>query len=312
MNIERFLNELKETYNYDDKLLNAIGKIIPAMIIYFGKKHTDLIMNAIKSCEIIKCSPYQNIKEVIISKQLEYKEYYKDLNSIYISNPSIIYYSIIDSYIIREVNRYIIISHVHNLDSFTGIAELIKEITTLVKSYKNEYIIKDKKIYKRNGFELSESIIENESTINLINQKNSGIEIGFNTYDTDKIVELSLGAPYTSIDNKSLRDVAVMLKERLSYQDLIIEAELTGEQNQFLLKYDKFNLDMFNKLSFLLDSISVIESHRKTSNKSTFSLSITNERLKYLQNEVLNYFIDYSELIISINKRLIESMSVTN
>lgn len=308
MNIDTFLDELKIKYHYDKKLINSIGKVIPAMIIYFGKKYEDLVFSAIKSCEIIKCSPYQNIKEIITSNELEYKEEYKELNSIYISKPVIKYYSLIDSYIIREVKRYIIISHVHNLDSFTGIGELVKELSILVKSFKDEYMIKGKNIIKRNGFALSESSIENESTINLISLTGRGIEASFNTYDTDKIVELVLGSPYTSIDNKSLRDVAVMLKERLDYQEVIIEAELNGNLNNFSNQYDKFNLNMFNKLNALLDSILVIENHRRASNKNDFSLSITNERLKYLQNEVLNYFIDYSEIIISINKKLVESI----
>ena len=47
-----YLIKLKEKYNYTDKLIEALRKIIPALIELYGEDKSNLIFDAIYNCEI--------------------------------------------------------------------------------------------------------------------------------------------------------------------------------------------------------------------------------------------------------------------
>ena len=38
---EYYLNSIKAKYNYDDKTIRALGKILPALVTYFGEEYED-------------------------------------------------------------------------------------------------------------------------------------------------------------------------------------------------------------------------------------------------------------------------------
>ena len=48
-----YLNKLKDKYNYDNKTINALAKIIPCFIEYYGDEYEHIILTAIHDCEII-------------------------------------------------------------------------------------------------------------------------------------------------------------------------------------------------------------------------------------------------------------------
>ena len=52
MNIDKYINDLKEKYNYNNELCSFLKKVIPALITYYGTDKTDLILSAIEDTEI--------------------------------------------------------------------------------------------------------------------------------------------------------------------------------------------------------------------------------------------------------------------
>ena len=79
MSSNRFLEKLKEKYNYNDKTVTALGKIIPSLIEYYGDHYETLILEAILNCEIIPCNSYQTIAKVF--KELDKRGCYVMLSN---------------------------------------------------------------------------------------------------------------------------------------------------------------------------------------------------------------------------------------
>ena len=45
--MQNYIEQLKIKYDYDDKTINALTKIIPALIDYYGIEYEDKILKAI-------------------------------------------------------------------------------------------------------------------------------------------------------------------------------------------------------------------------------------------------------------------------
>ena len=62
--MQNYIEQLKIKYNYDDKTINALTKIIPALIDYYGIEYEDTILKAINDTKIICCNSYQTISKI--------------------------------------------------------------------------------------------------------------------------------------------------------------------------------------------------------------------------------------------------------
>lgn len=236
---EIYLNSLKSKYNYSDKTIRALGKIIPSLIEYYGFEYKEMILDAINSCEIIPCSSKQTISKIKKEVNLSIKNGISDVASIeikgseasYISDVKISYDEESNKFNIDEIKRVIATSHTYNYDSPKGLEVLTYALCKLIKSYKDEFVIDENILIKRTGLELEKRHIvkdENDIYLNLISHEGHGLEEGFNIYDTSKIVSLILNYEYKCYDYDSIFGIANILKDRFKLKDKINRAELTG------------------------------------------------------------------------------------
>ena len=153
MGIEILISDLKERYTYSHKLLNALRKIIPAMIEYYGNFTSPIIYRALLSCEIILCDSYETISLLMSNRnKLEpnniIKKDLKNLSSYYYSYPYIKYDSLLSSYVIDKIDRKIFVSPAHNIESPKGLSSLTRAIIAILRSYVKEYQLVDDTLIK--------------------------------------------------------------------------------------------------------------------------------------------------------------------
>ena len=130
---EYYLDSLKNKYNYDDKTIRALEKIIPCLIEYYGKEYERIILEAILSCKIIPCSMKQTISKIKRDNIISNKYGISDIASIeikgsevsYISDCRVEYDEDENKYFISDIRRIIATSHTYNYDSPKGIEILV-------------------------------------------------------------------------------------------------------------------------------------------------------------------------------------------
>ncbi|MGN0992391.1 MAG: hypothetical protein ACI4PE_00400 [Bacilli bacterium] len=261
-----FFDELKNKYNYSEKTLKALAKIIPCIISYYGEEYEYIILEAILNTEIINCNSKQTISKVLNERTLTKKigDSYlgnidlKRAESIYMPNVKIVYNENINSYEIDKIDRIIVTSHTFNYDSPKGLEVLTHALCHLVKSYKDEITINENMITIRNGLSYEERKIKygDEITLEFNNEFGKGLEEGFNIFDTEMIVSMVLGDTYKCYDYDSIYTIAVVLKEKYNLIKEINYSEMSGDIEEFRKVYGK---DSTKKLSKICDDCLNIE-----------------------------------------------------
>lgn len=238
-----YLNKLKDKYNYDNKTINALAKIIPCFIEYYGDEYEDIILTAIHDCEIIPCSSYETISKIASKKKmtknigeslLENLEI-KRGESAYLSNIKVSYNEENNTFNIDKITRTIATSHTYNYDSPKGLEVLTYALCKLVKSYKDEYVIDENKLIKRNGIssEVRQIVKDNDEIyLDLISEEFKGLEEGLTIYDTEQIVSLVLADNYKCYDYDSVYVVAQILKEKFNLYE-ISDYEIDADIDSF-------------------------------------------------------------------------------
>lgn len=283
-----FLNTLKMKYNYSDKLITALDKIIPKLIVFYGHEYEAIIKKAISTTRIIECTPMQPISSILpvlkLTKQNKekalIKENLKTSPSIYIADPVIIYDELLNSYIIKDVKRYIILAHFHNLDSPRGLATLTHELSKLIRSYQNEFKISSDILIEKTGLKISTKKIlkdQDDITLDLEKEQNVGLEIGVNSYEEEQITSLVINDKYETFDTKIPKKVAFILYERLGLKQDIIKQSLTGT-NEFQERYN-IKPDLLKELSELVDD--TVKQEEQNSD-----INITKEEKNQIEEEL--------------------------
>ena len=262
--MQNYIEQLKIKYNYDDKTINALTKIIPALIDYYGIEYEDTILKAINDTKIICCNSYQTISKIKEEEKLTPKignTQLKDIESegSYISNIEIIYNEVQNKYEILKHHRKIIISHTYNLDSPKGLEVLILNICRVIKALNEEYTINGNVLIQKEGLsEITYQIIMNEESINLdlLQESNIGIHIGSLLYDTEQIESIILKDKYETHKYDYLMLIIRYIKEIFDLKEILNEEEL--------LKNDAFkniypNKIQFEELSNLIDECLNVE-----------------------------------------------------
>ena len=239
-----FLNKLKEKYNYTDKIINALAKIIPSLLQFYGEEHSEIILEAIFNCEIIPCNSYQTISKIKREKELtkftgEHLIGDIDLKraeGVYISSPKISYDEINNSYNIDKISRVIVTSHTYNYDSPKGLEVLTYALCKLVKSYYNEYKLEENEIIKRYGISYEKRKIVKDGPniyLDLFKESGKSLEEGFTIYDAEQIVSMILLDNYEFHDYKTVYAIATILKNKFNLHDEINNCEIYGDYNYF-------------------------------------------------------------------------------
>ena len=262
-----FLNKINKIYNYDQKIINALSKILPNLIKYYGLQYENIIYEALENCEIILCNSYETIVSVVKKNTLSV-EVLNDIlrenenkygTGLYFSSPLVIYDEFSNKFKISKINRKIIISHTYNLDSPKGIEILTYSLCSLIKSYNNEYEIHDNYIYKRTGFfkEKRQIIYKNNICIlRYISSFGLGLEKGLNIFDTDRIVSMVLNDDYKCYEYNSLFKIVYVLKDKLKLKEKLENSEIMNSK-KFINDYNYDNL--YYRLSYLCDECMTLE-----------------------------------------------------
>lgn len=238
-----YIDKLIKKYSYNNKTVNALKKIVPKLIEYYGEEYEEIILDAIYSCEIIACNSFQTISKIEKEKKLINKKDQNPLKEInlkrnestYISDVKISYDEMTNTYNIDKISRTIATSHTFNYDSPKGLEVLTYALCKLVKSYHKEYEIDENKLIKRSGLQKEEnSIIKDKEEIYLITNEETGIglEEGLTIYDTEQIVSLVLKDNYKCYDYDSVYTIAQILKEKFDLLDKINYAEITKDTKE--------------------------------------------------------------------------------
>ena len=304
-----FLEKLKDKYKYSDKVINALSKIIPAMISYYGKEYEEIILNAILDCEIVPCDSHQTISKVLADRKLTKCVYNSDIfdidlkrsESVYVPNIKISYNETTNSYEIDKIDRVIVTSHTYNYDSLKGLEVLSHALCHLVKSYNNEFIIDENVITVRSGvsYEKRKIIYDDEIYMELIEEKGKGLEEGFNLFDTEEVVSSIYKESYKSYDFNSIYTVAALLKGKYDLKDEINVREFDGGFDDLESKYGK---EAINNLSLACDKCVFLENDmylaftREDKDKCAFNIN------KILMDDVYNILIDIYKSKDSIKK----------
>ncbi len=265
--LSKTLEQLKNKYNYNDKTISALAKILPSLINYYGEEYEHLVLTALLNTEIISCSSKQTISKVIKERTLTnftgspLEEI--DLNrqeSVYFPNIKIIYDDETNSYKIDKIDRVIVTSHTFNYDSPKGLEVLTHALCHLVKSFKDEFIIEENTITIRSGisYEKRKIMYGEEITLDLIENFGKSLEEGFNILDTEFIVSMVLHDNYKCYDYDSIYMIAYILKKKYELLDEINSYEICGDINNFKKIYNKTAIE---KLSSICDECVSIENN---------------------------------------------------
>ncbi len=236
----QYLNNLRAKYNYDDKTMRALGKIIPCLIDYYGDSYEEHILSAIFDARIISCNSYQTISKFRSENKLTKIVGQSEIGSIdiksnegvYLSDVKISYNEFTNSYNIDEISRLIVTAHSFNYDSPKGLEVLVYLLVKLIKSYENEYTIDENVITKRSGISSETRNImndKNEIYLDFDSDKFKGLQEGFNIYDTGEIVSLILSDKYQCYDYDSILTVASIIKNKFGLGEQVNRFEITGD-----------------------------------------------------------------------------------
>lgn len=284
MNIDKYLNELDSFYSYDIRTKNALKKIIPCMIKYYGSEYENIILSAIRDCEIIHCDSFQTISKVLNSNDLNDTFYdLKSNDGIYLSKPDIVYDDVNNEFVVKDINRKIVVSHTYNFDSPKGLEVLSLQLCSLVKSYYKEYIIHDNILQKNNGLAVTNQKINyNDGNISLefLDSSNYSLEEGMNYYDTERIVSDVLNDKYKCYGFDSIYSIAMILKEKYKLKSIINRAEILKDILT-LKKIYNVDSDDFDKLSVLTDNCYELE-------EKMIVYSMTREEKDKIRAELIN------------------------
>lgn len=303
MKLDLFLLQLKNKFNYNEKVITAIEKVIPKIISYYGSKYINIIEKALSDCCIVLCSSKETINMIKLNKKVI--DINKDnalineniaTGGVYYSFPIIVYDMNLNSYIIKSIERCIIISHTYNLDSARGLAILTHNICHLIKSYEKEYELHGNILIKRCGLEFERYFINTSDvgiSINLIDSRNVGLNEGISSYDEEEILKLVLNDNYETFDYQNTKYIALCLKDRLKLKSVIDDAELSGDISIFM---ERYGVEEFEKLSNLADQSCLLEDKKNNYNITKDEIININKEMKYLisflEDNMVNYLVN--------------------
>ena len=233
-----YLTSLKEKYNYNDKLIEALRKIIPALIKLYGVDKSSLIFDAIYNCEIK----------------------FKDKNEDRSQNSAACYGKglILEDDKITEINQIYV--YTADFDENIIFTNLTHEICHLIKGYNQSYK-KGNKIITKCGL-IKQHYIITENNIDFIEDENVEIEEAINCYDTTQVLSTIYEKPtFDDSYNATCDSIEKLISDNKIFQAIRISQfnnndtfyKLIGKENYQLIDTYLQKINYFCLLRFRKD-----------------------------------------------------------
>lgn len=305
---KKFFDKLRNKYNYDDKTMNALAKIVPCIVDYYGEEHEFLILEAVLNTKIIACNSKQTISKVIAGSGLTefvggsslYDIDLKKQESVYVPSVKVIYNEEINSYVIDKIDRIIVTSHTFNYDSPKGLEVLTHALCHLVKSYKDEFKIDENMLSIRSGiaYEKRKIMYGDEISLDFVSNFGNGLEEGFTILDTELIVSMVLHDSYKCYDYDSIYMIAYILKEKYGFIGEINNYEICGDVDSFKRVYKKSSIE---RLADICDDCVSIENDMHLSytreDKDSIASILKNKLEKDAYTELVSIYEESREVV---------------
>ncbi len=286
--MDEYLKVLQEKYGYNNELIGALKKIIPAFIEHFGEEHEQLILDAISSCEIHMQQENENPNEYL-SKFFPNKDIGKIpkiATAFYDSMPIVTNEEISSRRLI-----YLTSKGSSNLQNEEIMSTLVHEIGHLIKAYNKEYSIVDGQIQKREG--IATTVIDKDEETGkyvLKEEAHIGLEEAINCYDEEKIMSIILGRQFDAYSYfHRLNDGINPLFENQELVKIFRNSQLNGtnEHIKYLGVEDFKTLsDYFENLYFIVTKPTVAK--RKSGGEKSIS-----QLLEEAKSKILDYATAY-------------------
>ena len=192
--MDEFINQLKEKYNYNDKLIELLYPIITNMTEYFGEESKDKILGTFMDVPIHFVETREDIIEY--TQSLGIKDEY--ILPTVASGGYEEYFQLNDNKNVQRIPFILIRSNYAKDKPDEQLAILIHEICHAIMNYNNA-IIEGNKIHSKTGLIEEEiEILDDEIKTNRKTSvgKNVAIEEGLNEYDARCITRMVLGRDY--------------------------------------------------------------------------------------------------------------------
>ena len=245
------IEKLKQKYDYDDVLIGALEKIIPAMGEYYGQEYKKLIEDAVLSCNIHMQQKITERPEKYLEENLPTRDNGKVLGgagAFYQSAPVVQPNGDIES------KRIIYLRHTcKDLTNNSHLSALVHEMCHLVKSYKDEYVMKDGKLIQRTG--ISTTCLEKDLDTGKYGEtktEKNGIDEALNTYDEGKIMTIITGE---KCYGKAYSEMAVLTDELMEENKTFREAFKTSMLDGDKSYIDKLGEEKVEKISEAYEEI---------------------------------------------------------
>lgn len=233
-----YLTRLKQKYNYNDKLIYALRKIIPALIQLYGVDKSNLIFDAIYNCEIK----------------------FRDKNEDRSQNSAACYGKelILEDDKITEINEIYV--YTTNFDENTIFMNLTHEICHLIKGYNQSYK-QGNKIITKIGL-VKQNYVITENNIEFIKNENVEIEEAINCHDTSQVLSIIYGKPTVDESyNAACDSIEKLILDNKIFQTIRISQfnnndtfyELIGKENYQLIDTYLQKINYFCLLRFRKD-----------------------------------------------------------
>lgn len=293
-----FLEKLKRKYSYSEKLSRALDKIFPVLVSYYGREHFEYIKEAFNNTKIIECNSYQTIP-ILLEQLLPDEKISSDasLGGIYVSSPKIMYHPIVSSYIVPKISRYIILSHTYNLDAISGLSILTEQLCRLVRSYSKEYNLSLDTLTCRSGISKKTYKLQNKNdkiTNTLVKDEHHGLEEGFVSYDTEKIVSMIVNDKYHHFSCEFEKKMAYILYETLDFKKNILDSVFTKDFYSFISTFD-VQEGLFFQLSSLIDQAYELEQKSLNVGTTKEEKIIIKEQMSEISSKVVENLTIYLE-----------------
>ncbi len=252
-----------QKFQYPSEFAMFLEQAYESFIDTFGIEAKQIIYEAFLNTEVVLCSNiYTYLEEENLLEEenetLVQKGDLQKASGVYQSIPEITYDSITGSYKITNIKRVVAIVE-NKWFPTTEKATLLHELSHLIKSYKNEYQIKDNILTERSGFIERKYILTHDKekvTRKLQKEQGVGFEEGLTTV-IEKNLTCQLVDPNYEVSGYGVIEILARRQlEEYGLKQELLKAQIMGQKEEFTKFYENhFYESAYTKLESIMDYI---------------------------------------------------------